>query len=85
MGALSGVDLQLLERAFEAFKEHTICHHAEFVMHLQSVKIRCNLCAQENELQEHQYICPDYKSQNVEVIDGEDMYLMQLELDSSID
>ncbi len=82
IGALSGVEPQLLETAFETFKEHTICHNAEFVMHLQPVKIRCRSCSNENELQEHEYICPDCESVDIEVIDGEDMYLMQLELDS---
>lgn len=81
IGALSGIEPHLLETAFNTFKEHTICHNAEFVMNLQPLKIRCKSCGKENELEKNQYNCPDCESMDAEVIDGEDMYLMQLELD----
>ena len=81
IGALSGIEPHLLETAFETFKEHTICHNAKFIMNLQPLKIKCNSCNRENELDKYQYSCPNCKSNDVEVIDGEDMYLMQLEMD----
>ncbi|MFT7824363.1 MAG: hydrogenase/urease nickel incorporation protein HypA [Sulfurimonas sp.] len=81
IGVLSGVEPPLLERAFETFKERSICEDAKFVMHLQPLKIRCKLCLEENELRAGQYNCPVCKSTDVEVTDGEEMHLMRLELE----
>jgi hydrogenase nickel incorporation protein HypA/HybF len=80
IGVLSGVEPHLLQNAFETFKEKSICEDAEFVMHIQPLKIKCRLCLEESELITGHYNCPACKSTNVEVLDGEDMYLMQLEM-----
>ena len=44
--------------------------------------MRCRDCNQESELKKNEYTCPNCKSQNLEVLDGEDMYLMSLELET---
>jgi hydrogenase nickel incorporation protein HypA/HybF len=80
IGVLSGVEPHLLEVAFETFKENSICAEAEFFMQIQPLKIRCKNCDSENELKPKQYSCPICESSDVDVIDGEDMYLMRLEL-----
>ena len=81
VGVLSGVEIPLLETAFNTFKEDTICSDAEFIIISQPVVIKCRNCGKENELKKNEYTCPECKSQNLEVLDGEDMYLMSLELD----
>ncbi len=81
IGEMSGVEPELLEVAFETFKENSICAGAEFVMNMQKVKVRCHECIAENEILERSYCCMNCGSNNVEVIDGEDMYLMSLEID----
>jgi len=81
VGVLSGVEIPLLETAFNTFKEDTICNDAEFIIISQPVVVKCRNCEQENELKKNEYECPNCKSQNLEVLDGEDMYLMSLELD----
>jgi hydrogenase nickel incorporation protein HypA/HybF len=81
VGVLSGVEIPLLETAFNTFKEDTICHDAEFIIIKQPVVIRCKECGKENELKKNEYECPECKSQHLEVLDGEEMYLMSLELD----
>ena len=34
IGVLSGVEPDLLQTAFDTFKEQTICHNAEFVLNI---------------------------------------------------
>jgi len=82
VGVLSGVEVPLLETAFNTFKEGTICEDAEFIINVQPIVIRCRECQQEHILEKNEYECPNCKSQNLEVLDGEEMYLMSLELET---
>jgi len=80
IGTMSGVEPHLLKDAFDMFKEDTICDNCEFVMNIQKVKIDCNSCHNTNELEHNEYLCPKCKSNDIKIIDGESMLLMQLEL-----
>ena len=80
IGVMSGVEPHLLETAFDTFKENTVCHDSEFIMNIQPLTILCQKCNLSTELKEIYYCCPHCKSLDVKVTDGEDMYLMQLEL-----
>jgi hydrogenase nickel incorporation protein HypA/HybF len=82
IGVLSGVEPDLLQTAFDTFKEGTVCEEAEFIMKIQPVVIHCKDCDYETTLEKNEYYCPKCKSANLEIIDGEDMYLMSLELES---
>lgn len=81
IGVLSGVEPHLLSEAFEAFKEGSVCQSAELLIHIQKVKARCNACDSEYELQNNDFLCPECGGVELEVLDGEDMYLMSLELE----
>jgi len=80
IGILSGVEPDLLQTAFDTFKEGTICDGAEFVMHIQPLVIHCHDCKNESTLKELVLACPKCESLNTKVVDGEDMYLMSLEM-----
>ena len=81
IGVMSGVEPHLLQVAFDTFKEATICEDAQFVINIQDVKILCNKCLVESELKKLEYLCPECSSEDIKIIDGEEMYLMQLELE----
>ncbi len=81
IGVMSGIEVHLFEVAFNTFKEKTICEEAEFIIQIQPVVIRCRACGEENSLEKTHYCCPQCKSTNVEVIDGEEMYLMSLTME----
>ena len=81
VGKLSGVEAHLLETAFNTFKEETVCDGAEFVMHLQDVVIRCHSCHEESTLSKNELMCPSCGGNDVSIIDGEEMYLMRLEME----
>lgn len=81
IGKLSGVEPYLLQTAFETFKEHSVCDGAEFLMQLQDLRLYCNSCQKESEQSEVRYQCAHCHSTDVSVLDGEDMYLMSLEME----
>lgn len=81
IGVMSGIEAHLLEIAFNTFKEKTVCHDAKFIMNIQPIVIKCNICNTKSELNDIQYSCPRCQSIDLDVIDGEDMFLMQLELE----
>jgi hydrogenase nickel incorporation protein HypA/HybF len=81
IGVLSGVEPDLLKSAFETFKEKTVCSEAEFVLNIQPILVKCNSCNAKSTLEKFEYICPKCKSSDLEVLDGEDMYLMSLEME----
>ncbi|AXK49724.1 hydrogenase maturation nickel metallochaperone HypA [Aliarcobacter trophiarum LMG 25534] len=81
IGVLSGVEPDLLQTAFDTFKEQTICHDSKFIINIQKIEILCNDCNSRSILEKHEFSCPKCQSVNLKVIDGEEMYLMSLEFE----
>ncbi|MBN2869368.1 MAG: hydrogenase maturation nickel metallochaperone HypA [Campylobacterales bacterium] len=81
IGQYSGVEPHLLEVAFDTFKEHTVCSGAHFVMNLQPLVVECRSCGVRSTLERPHYLCPLCGSGDVRVDEGEEMYLMTLEMD----
>ncbi|AFL68454.1 hydrogenase maturation nickel metallochaperone HypA [Sulfurospirillum barnesii] len=81
IGKLSGIEPYLLESAFDTFKEEGICMGAKLEMHLQEVVIHCNVCHHEATLNQNEFLCPACQSPEISVIDGEEMFLMHLEME----
>lgn len=80
IGVMSGVEPHLLEIAFITFKEKTICEDAELVINLQPLTVICSACDIRSELAGIEYRCTQCGSVDIEVVDGEEMYLMRLEM-----
>lgn len=80
IGTLSGVEPDLLETAFNTFKEKTVCDGCDFVMNIQPIVIECFDCETQSTLHKNEFCCPNCQSNKVKVIDGEDMFLMSLEM-----
>ncbi|KJF84679.1 hydrogenase maturation nickel metallochaperone HypA [Photobacterium phosphoreum] len=85
VGILSGVEPALLETAFQTFKLESICHEAEFEMNIQPLVLSCLECGQETTHTERSIICQHCGSNRTHVLDGEDLMLMQLEVEQSKD
>ena len=81
IGIMSGIEIHLLKIAFDTFKEGTMCDKAEFVINEQKLKLKCRECNDEYEINEIIYKCRSCGSLSMETIDGEDMYLMSLEME----
>ncbi|MGG7048013.1 MULTISPECIES: hydrogenase maturation nickel metallochaperone HypA [unclassified Campylobacter] len=80
IGRLSGVEAHYLQSAFDVCKCESICGDAELIIKVQNIVVSCQECGRENELSKNEFICPSCGSQNLSVIDGEDMQLMRLEM-----
>lgn len=80
IGVMSGIEIQLLQTAFDTFKEGTMCAKAAFIINPQKLKLECKECGEVFEVDEVRYICQKCDSLHVKVLDGEDMYLMSLEM-----
>jgi len=80
IGVMSGVEPHLLEIAFNTFKEKSVCERAEFIMNIQALSIVCEACDTQSELEKPHYCCPHCQSLDVRVVDGEDMFLMSVEM-----
>lgn len=81
IGVMSGVEPHLLKEAFDGFKLKSVCEEAEFVMNIQNIVIECKECGEQSELTKREFFCPKCESVYIDVIDGEDMFLMSLELE----
>ncbi len=81
IGVMSGIEIHLLQVAFDTFKEGTMCDSAEFVINEQKLKLECKECGHVFETEEIRYYCTKCESLRVKVLDGEDMYLMSLEME----
>ena len=81
IGIMSGIENHLLETAFNTFKEKSMCEDAEFVINTQRLKLLCQKCNLEFEIDDITYQCIKCNSLDVKVIDGEEMYLMSLEME----
>lgn len=84
IGQFSGVEPHLLEVAFNTFKEKTVCDGSEFVMNIQPLVIECRLCGAHTTLERPHYCCLECESTDVHVLEGEEMYLMSLEMEEEI-
>ncbi|MCL1144552.1 hydrogenase maturation nickel metallochaperone HypA [Shewanella marinintestina] len=81
LGILSGVEPGLLSTAFDTFKLEGICRNSELIMQIQPLLVACNDCNKQTLHNERCVICSHCHSSNTNVLDGEDMMLMQLELE----
>ncbi|RUM50428.1 MAG: hydrogenase maturation nickel metallochaperone HypA [Hydrogenothermus sp.] len=81
IGKMSGIEPHLLKIAFDTFKEKTICENAKLEMIIQDVIAKCEDCNKDFTVENNKFICPFCNGYNLQILDGEDMYLMSLELD----
>ncbi len=82
IGKMSGIEPHLLKIAFDTFKEKTICENAQLEIIIQDVIAKCEDCQKEFIIKDNRFICPSCSGYNFSIIDGEDMYLMSLELET---
>ncbi|BCD60306.1 MULTISPECIES: hydrogenase maturation nickel metallochaperone HypA [unclassified Nitratiruptor] len=82
IGVMSGVEAHLLKIAFDTFKEGTLCSDAELEMIIQPIIAKCRTCKKESRFEKNEifYECKQCGDVDLEIIDGEDMILMQLDM-----
>ncbi|RMA97850.1 hydrogenase/urease nickel incorporation protein HypA [Hydrogenothermus marinus] len=81
IGKMSGIEPHLLKIAFDTFKEKTICENAILEMNIQDIIAKCEDCGKEFVIDDNRFICSSCNSFNLKILDGEEMYLMSLEME----
>lgn len=81
VGKLSGVEPQLLQSAFDTFKEQTVCAEAMLEIQIQPPVVRCRACGEESIIEDAWFRCHHCQSSDVTCIDGEEMFLQRLEME----
>lgn len=80
IGVLSGVEPYLLQTAFDACKIGTICENAQMKTIISGLEIHCNDCSKTSPIEKPILLCPHCQSTNVKITNGEELYLMHLEM-----
>ncbi|MRJ03326.1 MAG: hydrogenase maturation nickel metallochaperone HypA [Epsilonproteobacteria bacterium] len=83
IGVLSGVEPHLFQIAFDTFKEGTICDGAQLEMVIQPIVAECLECGGRSSFEENQifFQCQRCGGVQLELLDGEEMVLMELEIE----
>jgi hydrogenase nickel incorporation protein HypA/HybF len=80
VGPLSGVEPELLQRAFEVAKFGTIAATAELVVQSGPVIVACRSCGAESTVPSNRLLCSACGNWRVRVISGEELLLSSVEL-----
>lgn len=81
VGRLSGVVPELLETAFDAYKKGTIAGKAALEVVHVPLKVRCRACNTLMELEEPVFACEGCGGNDIEILEGRDIYLDKMEIE----
>lgn len=80
IGALSGVEPDLLERAFSIARAGDYTDNARLVIEAVGVRIRCRACGNENDAATNRLLCEACGGYAVDLIGGDELLLASIEL-----
>lgn len=80
VGALSGVEPGLLERAFHIARAGTIAQRAWLRLDVLPARVACDGCKLQSEVPANRLLCPACGTWRVRLIGGEELLLTQVEL-----
>jgi hydrogenase nickel incorporation protein HypA/HybF len=80
VGALCGVEAQLLLNAFSFARLGTVAEQAQLSTRVVSPRVRCRQCQTEADAQPNQLSCPCCNSLNTDLVQGQTLILARVEL-----
>jgi len=80
IGPLAGVEPELLSRAFEVARAETIAETAELEIEIGPVIVECRLCGAKGEAKVNRLLCPACGDWKVNLVQGDEMLLLRLEV-----
>jgi hydrogenase nickel incorporation protein HypA/HybF len=80
VGALAGVEAQLLEDAFSLTRLGTVAEQAELVTRVVAARVRCRQCHTEADTPANQLRCPACHSLDTDLVRGQALILARVEL-----
>lgn len=79
-GPLSGIEPALLQQAFTIARAGTVAASANLEIETEAIEVRCRICGCQNEAASNRLLCDACGGWQVDVIRGQDLMLMSLEL-----
>jgi hydrogenase nickel incorporation protein HypA/HybF len=80
VGALAGVEPELLQRAYEVARAGTLAEGASLAIENSPVRVHCPRCGNDGAAQVPRLVCTACGEWRTEVIAGDDLTLMSVEL-----
>jgi hydrogenase nickel incorporation protein HypA/HybF len=80
VGALCGVEAQLLEDAFSLARLGTVAEQAELLTRVVEPRVRCRQCQAEANTPPNKLFCPACRSLNTDLVQGQALILARVEL-----
>ena len=80
IGPLSGVEPDLLKRAYEVARLHTVAENAELEIRTGPVVVECRICGASGEAQVNRLLCPSCGNWQVNLVQGDELLLLRLEV-----
>jgi len=82
VGAMSGVVPDLLESAFETYKEGTLAGQARLEIVVVPVRLRCPDCGGDTVREDADFSCAACGSRRVEIVEGRELVVERIELET---
>jgi hydrogenase nickel incorporation protein HypA/HybF len=82
VGALSGVEPDLLTHAFDIARMGTLAENAALEIERGAVTVRCRQCGTRGEVPSNRLVCPHCGDWRVDVTGGEELLLLSLDLET---
>ncbi len=83
IGPLSGIEAPLLEHAFPIASAGSIAQNAQLETQILAVRVRCNICGNENKASINKLLCSACGSWQTSLLSGDEMLLKSIELEKS--
>ena len=85
IGPLSGVEPELLNRAYEVARLHTVAEHAELEIETGPIVVECRSCGAKGEAEVNRLLCPSCSNWQVNLVQGDELLLLKLEVSGIAD
>ncbi|RMG03789.1 MAG: hydrogenase maturation nickel metallochaperone HypA [Nitrospirae bacterium] len=82
-GALAGIEPHLLKVAFDTFREGTICKDAALEIIIDPLRLHCKSCDRDVSTGTLRLICPECGSTEVNVLEGDEIILERIEMETA--
>ena len=80
IGPLSGVEPDLLKRAYEVARLQTVAENAELEIQTGPIVVECRSCGASGEAQVNRLLCPSCGDWQVNLVQGDELLLLRLEV-----
>lgn len=80
IGALAGVEAQLLESAYPIASAGSIAEQAKLIIEPLPIRVKCNQCGNESDALPNKLVCKSCGDWRTTLISGDEMLLIRVEL-----